>query len=121
MTVVRMLVEAGADVNAATVNGQTPPVAADENLVHLPAMLDEAAVWLMELGKTAVQMAVPDEREQLAAQLESAGWVKSHSWLRLVKWLDQCKEGAEKHHRHLPRWINPPLLLRRTDQEDVST
>jgi hypothetical protein len=39
------------------------PVVADENLVHLPAMLDEAAAWLMELGKTAVQMAVPDERE----------------------------------------------------------
>jgi hypothetical protein len=37
-------------------------------------------------GKTAVQMGVPDEREQLAAQLESAGWVKSLSWLRLV-WL----------------------------------
>jgi GNAT superfamily N-acetyltransferase len=72
------------------------PVVADENLVHLPAMLDEAAAWLMELGKTAVQMAVPDEREQLAAQLESAGWVKSQSWLRLVKWLDQCKEGVEK-------------------------
>jgi ribosomal protein S18 acetylase RimI-like enzyme len=63
------------------------PVVADENLVHLPAMLDEAAAWLMELGKMPVQMAVPDEREQLAAQLESAGWVKSRSWLRLVKWL----------------------------------
>jgi hypothetical protein len=46
-----------------------------------------AAAWLMELGKTAVQMAGFNELEQPAAQLESAGWVKSRSWLRLVKWL----------------------------------
>jgi ribosomal protein S18 acetylase RimI-like enzyme len=63
------------------------PVVAEENLDDLPAMLQEAAAWMIQLGKTAVQMAVPDEREQLVTQLESAGWVKSQSWLRLVKWL----------------------------------
>ena len=48
--------------------------------------LAEAATWLRQMGKTAVQMAVPEGREQLAAQL-SVGWVKCQSWLRLVKWL----------------------------------
>jgi hypothetical protein len=45
------------------------------------------AAWLMQLDKTAVQMAGPDVQEQLAAQQESAGWVKSRSWLRLAKQL----------------------------------
>lgn len=77
---------------ATTSTGQTKgvlarPLVADEGLDDLPTMLDEAADWLMQLGKTAVQMAIPDEREQLAAQLEGAGWIKRQSWLRLVKWL----------------------------------
>ena len=50
-------------------------------------MLAEAATWLRQMGKTAVQMAAPEGREQLAAQLKRAGWVKCQSWLRLVKWL----------------------------------
>jgi ribosomal protein S18 acetylase RimI-like enzyme len=77
---------------AATSSGQTKgslsrPLVAEENLTCLPAMLTEAAGWLMQLGKTAVRIAVPSEREQLAAQLENDGWVKTQSWVRLVKWL----------------------------------
>ncbi len=63
------------------------PIVADENLDCLPSMLAEAAVWLMQMGKTAVQMAAPDTREQLTIQLENAGWAKGQSWLQLVKWL----------------------------------
>lgn len=63
------------------------PVAVDENLIYLLAMLSEAAIWMMQKGNTAVQMAVPDEREQLGARLDDTGWVKRQSWLRLVKWL----------------------------------
>ena len=62
-------------------------VVADENLDYRPVMLAEAATWLRQMGKTAVQMAVPEGREQLAAQLECVGWVKCQSWPRLVKWL----------------------------------
>jgi hypothetical protein len=77
---------------AATSSGQTKgslsrPLVAEENLTCLPAMLNEAAGWLMQLGKTAVRIAVSSEREQLAAQLENDGWVKTQSWVRLVKWL----------------------------------
>lgn len=79
-------------LTAATSAGQTKgtlarPVVADQHLECLPAMLSEAATWLNELGKTAVQIAAPDERKQMAAQLERAGWVQHQSWLRLVKWL----------------------------------
>jgi len=63
------------------------PVVADENLDYRPVMLAEAATWLRQMGKTAVQMAAPEGREELAAQLERTGWVKCQSWLRLVKWL----------------------------------
>lgn len=63
------------------------PMVADENLDYLPSMLAEAAAWLIQRGKTAVQLAAPDERGQLTMQLESAGWTKGQSWLQLVKWL----------------------------------
>lgn len=59
----------------------------DKGVLARPVMLAEAATWLRQMGKTAVQMAVPEGREQLAAQLKRAGWVKCQSWLRLVKWL----------------------------------
>jgi len=59
----------------------------DKGVLARPVMLAEAATWLRQMGKTAVQMAVPEGREQLAAQLECVGWVKCQSWPRLVKWL----------------------------------
>lgn len=75
-----------------TSSGQTKgilarPVVMDENLIYLPAMLGEVSGWMMQKGNTAVQMATPDEREQLGSRLENAGWVKRQSGLRLVKWL----------------------------------
>ncbi|HRQ42418.1 MAG TPA: GNAT family N-acetyltransferase [Chloroflexota bacterium] len=63
------------------------PVVADDNLECLLPMLAEAATRLTQMDKTAVQMAVPDERQQLAAQLEGTGWTKRESWVQLVKWL----------------------------------
>lgn len=65
------------------------PVVAEQNLDALPAMLHETAAWLTLLGKTAMQMAVPDERLSLIARLRNSGWVKTQSWVRLVKWLDE--------------------------------
>jgi hypothetical protein len=63
------------------------PILADENLDCLPTMLEEAATWLTQKDKTAVQIAATDERVHLTLQLENAGWVKRQSWLQLVKWL----------------------------------
>ena len=61
------------------------PVIADENLHLLPAMLYEAANWLEQQGKITIQVAVPDERIAILDQLESTGWTKTQSWVRLVK------------------------------------
>jgi hypothetical protein len=47
------------------------PVVAEGNLVYLPAMVAEAATWLTQMSKTAVQMAVPDKHEELGALLEA--------------------------------------------------
>jgi len=61
------------------------PIVVGEHLDYLPLMLDKAATWLTQLGKKTLQLAVPDERAYLVTQLEQNGWVKSQSWLRLVK------------------------------------
>jgi hypothetical protein len=65
------------------------PLVAEQNLDALPAMLHEAATWLTQLGKTAVQMAIPDERAALIEGLQNSGWVKNQSWVRLVKQLNE--------------------------------
>jgi ribosomal protein S18 acetylase RimI-like enzyme len=77
---------------AITSSGQTKgilarPMIAEENTDNLPPMLHEAATWLTQLGKTAVQIGVPDERNALMEELQSNSWVKTQSWVRLVKQL----------------------------------
>lgn len=67
--------------------GISRPVVADENLADLPVMLHAAADWLGQLGKTAVQIAVPDARQEMRQTLLSQGWHATHTWVRLVKWL----------------------------------
>lgn len=64
------------------------PIIADDNLHYLPGMLQEAADWLTQLGKTAMQMAVPEARSSLINKLQNSGWAKTQSWVRLVKRLD---------------------------------
>lgn len=64
------------------------PVITQEHIVHFPQLLSEAAVWLGQLGKEKIRIGVPDDREQLMLELLKNGWVKTVSWVLLVKWLD---------------------------------
>ncbi len=68
------------------------PLITDEHLDYLPAMLQDAANWLAHQGKTVMQINVADEHERLIAYLEHMGWVKTHSWVQLVKRLDKLIE-----------------------------
>ncbi len=65
------------------------PVVAQENIEHLSQMLQEAAVWLQHLGKETMQIGIPDESELLIDELQNNGWVKTLSWVQLVKWLER--------------------------------
>jgi ribosomal protein S18 acetylase RimI-like enzyme len=81
-------------LTASTSSNQTKgtiarPMVAEQSLDALPVMLHEASNWLTQLGKTAVQMAVPDERASVIEGLQNSGWVKTQSWMRLVKRLDE--------------------------------
>ena len=80
-------------LSASTSGNQTKgslfrPVIAQEHIVHFPQMLAEAAVWLGQLGKEKIRIGVPDDRELLMLELLKSGWVKTVSWVQLVKWLD---------------------------------
>ena len=81
-------------LSATTAGNQTKgtvfrPVIAQEHVEYLPHMLNEAAVWLRQLGKETIRIGVPDKREQLMQELMNRGWVKTVSWVQLVKWLEK--------------------------------
>jgi ribosomal protein S18 acetylase RimI-like enzyme len=65
------------------------PVLSDAEIVFLPAMLREAASWFTQMGKTAMRITVPDTRLKLIECLQSCGWVKTVSWVSVIKWLDE--------------------------------
>jgi hypothetical protein len=50
-------------------------------------MVDEAMIWLKSLNKTAIQISVPNKRESIIEILQSSGWIKTQSWVRLIKQL----------------------------------
>ncbi len=59
----------------------------EENIDYLPAILHEASTWLTQLEKTVMQISMPNERESLINKLQGNHWVKTQSWVRLVKQL----------------------------------
>lgn len=65
------------------------PFVSDDDLQLLPSMLHEASAWLLSLEKSALQIAVPEERTKLISTLEENGWNKVQSWIRLKKELVQ--------------------------------
>lgn len=65
------------------------PIIADENLSYFPFMLQESATWFSQQGKKGMQITVADERQTLIEQLQHMGWDKIHSWVQLVKRLDE--------------------------------
>jgi GNAT superfamily N-acetyltransferase len=65
------------------------PVVADEGLRFLPAMMQEAGVWLEKSGKEAMIVEIPDHHTQIQEYLLENGWKKQYTWLELVRWLDE--------------------------------
>jgi hypothetical protein len=79
---------------ANTSSGQTKgilsrPMIQEENISYLPTMLNQAATWLTQQGKKSIQIGIPDEREFLMEELKNNGWVKTQSWVRLVKQINK--------------------------------
>lgn len=66
-----------------------PPVIADEQLKYLPAFIDHAGAWLVELGKESIIMEVPEGRTQIREYLVDAGWQKKYTWYELIRWLGE--------------------------------
>lgn len=71
-----------------TKGGLARPIIAENNLQYLPAMLCETADWLRQLGKTTMQVAVPDTRPAIQEFLQNSGWTPLQTWVRQVKWLN---------------------------------
>ncbi len=63
------------------------PMIHDEYLDHLPKILAEVASWLAQLGKTSIQIVIPDERPLLLEAIKELGWTLTHAWVQLVKYL----------------------------------
>ena len=71
-----------------TKGGLARPIIAENNLQYLPAILCETADWLRQLGKTTMQVAVPDTRPAIQEFLQNSGWTPLQTWVRQVKWLN---------------------------------
>lgn len=65
------------------------PMVLDKHVNYLLPMLNEAMIWLKNLNKTAIQISVPNKRESIIEILQSSGWIKTQSWVRLIKQLDE--------------------------------
>jgi ribosomal protein S18 acetylase RimI-like enzyme len=70
------------------------PIVTDENLGYLPIMLGHAATWLTQLKKSSIQLVVRDEKTGLVEDLQNRGWVKTQSWVKLVKRLDESARSS---------------------------
>jgi len=70
------------------------PVISDEHLQLTPALTGEMMSGLAELGKSKVQIAIPTSRVELIEILQEHGWVPTHTWYRLVKWLNGRSQSS---------------------------
>jgi ribosomal protein S18 acetylase RimI-like enzyme len=65
------------------------PVIAPENIFYLPTMMRQAETWLKTFGLQSVKIEVSEQRGELISYLLNSGWNKRHTWIYLVKWLDE--------------------------------
>lgn len=65
------------------------PLLDPDHLLLLPSTLIEAARWVGSRGKTAVEVAIPEQFAGIGFELERVGWRRSHTWVQLVKELGQ--------------------------------
>jgi GNAT superfamily N-acetyltransferase len=73
------------------------PVIMDEDLLYLPAMIQEAGAWLAESGKESMIVEIPDERLYIREILQKNGWKRQYTWIELIKWLDErARKKSEK-------------------------
>ena len=61
------------------------PLVLDKHIDYLAPMLHEATAWLNGLNKTAIQLSVPINRVSIIEKLQNSGWIKTQSWVRLIK------------------------------------
>jgi len=65
------------------------PVVAEDCLIYLPGMLYKVGTWLEEMGRTSLIVEIPDQWTETRDYLLDNGWEKQHTWLELVRWLDE--------------------------------
>lgn len=65
------------------------PVILPENMLYLPAMMRQAETWMETAGLQSAKIEVSDQRNELVSSLLDDGWNKRHTWIYLVKWLDE--------------------------------
>jgi ribosomal protein S18 acetylase RimI-like enzyme len=65
------------------------PVIAPENMHYFPTMIRQAGIWKETIGLQSAKIEVPDHLGELASYLMDSGWNKQHTWIYLVKWLDE--------------------------------
>lgn len=65
------------------------PVIAPENMLYLPTMLHQAGTWMETIGLQSAKIEIPDRPIEVVTYLLETGWVKKHTWIYLVKWLDE--------------------------------
>jgi len=65
------------------------PVIAPENMHYLPAMMHQAGAWMETFDLQSVKIEVSDQLGELVSCLLDSGWDKQHTWIYLVKWLDE--------------------------------
>ena len=65
------------------------PMISDDSLENLPDMIHAAVSWFSAAEKEAITVEIPDERHRFSQYLLEHGWVKSYTWIELIKWLDE--------------------------------
>jgi len=65
------------------------PVIAPESMLYLPAMMRQVGTWMETIGLQSVKIEVSDQLSKLGSYLLDSGWNKRHTWIYLVKWLDE--------------------------------
>lgn len=65
------------------------PVILPENILYLPTMMRQAETWMETFGLQSAKIEVSDQRSEWVSCLMDSGWNKQHTWIYLVKWLDE--------------------------------
>lgn len=62
------------------------PLIATKDAAYLLAILHEAAAWMTQQGKSAMQIIIPEGQPDLLQVVEDSGWKKLLTWVELARW-----------------------------------